>query len=199
MLTNVLSKVPVKYHKRLRFGLLYVAFLSFIIGMSLLMAFTEETETITKESGHLFWKKTTETTIHHDLSERLPYLIGAVVLISVAVICLVTALRLILLYGRYKKYLAIIKDNDKLLIQQVADINNSNPRQVMNDLQNMIDSNYINDYYIDYKRGMLVDKNFFPEKFDKKTVKCQACGATNEVVIGNASNYCMYCDSLIIL
>jgi hypothetical protein len=193
-----LSKVPVKYHKGLRFGLFYVAFLALIIGMPLFMAFTEETETVTKESGHLFWKKTTETTIHHDLSERLPYLIGAIVLILVAVVCLITALRLILLSGRYKKYLAIIKGNDKLLIQQVADINNSNPRRVMNDLQNMIDSNYINGYYIDYKQGLLVDKNYIPEKFDKKIVKCQTCGASNEVVIGN-TNYCKYCDSLIVL
>jgi MFS family permease len=193
-----LRKVPMKYHKGLRFGLFYAAFLAFLIGMPLFMVFMEEKETITKETGHLFWKKTTETTIYHDLSERIPYLIGAIVLILVAVICLVAALRLILLSGRYKKYLAIIKGNDKLLIQQVADITNSNPRRVMNDLQNMIDSNYINGYYIDYKQGLLVDKNYIPEKFDKKIVKCQACGASNEVVIGNSS-YCKYCDSLMIL
>ena len=198
MLTNALSKVPVKYHNGLRFGLLYAAFLAFGFGLLLFMVFTEENETITRESGHLFWKKTIETTIYHDLSERIPYLIGAIVLILVAVVCLVTAIRLILLFGRYKKYLVIIKDNDKLLIQQIADINNSNPRRVMNDLKNMIDSNYITGYYIDYKQGLLVDKNYIPEKFVKKIVKCQTCGASNEVVIGQ-SNYCKYCDSLIIL
>jgi hypothetical protein len=192
-----LSKVPVKYHKGLKIVLFYVAFLAFVFGVISFIGFTEETETVTKESGLLFWKKTTETTIHHDLSERIPYLIGAVVLILVAVICFVAALRLILLFGRYKKYLSIIKGYDKLLIQQVADITNSNPRQVMNDLQNMIDSNYINGYYIDYKQGLLVDKNHIPE-FDKKIVKCQTCGASNEVVIGT-SNYCKYCDSLIVL
>jgi uncharacterized membrane protein YecN with MAPEG domain len=199
MLTNALSKVPVKYHKRVTNGLLYVAILAFCFGFLNFMVFTEkENETITKETGHLFWKKTIETTIHHDLSERIPYLIVAIVLILLAVVCLVTALRLILLFGRYKKYLAIIKGNDKLLIQQVSDINNSNPHRVMNDLQNMIDSNYINGYYIDYKQGLLVDKNYIPEKFDKKIVKCQSCGASNEVVI-EQSNYCKYCDSLIIL
>lgn len=198
MLTNALSKVAVKYHNGLRNGLLYAAFLAFGFGLLFFMAFTEENETITKETGHLFWKKTIETTIHHDLSERIPYLIGAIVLILVAVVCLVTALRLILLFGRYKKYLAIIKGNDKLLIQQIADINNSNPRQVMNDLQNMIDSNYITGYYIDYKHKLLVDKNYIPEKFVKKIVKCQSCGASNELLIGQ-SNYCKYCDSLIIL
>ncbi len=198
MLTNALSKVSVKYHKRLRIGLLYVAFLALYFGLFFFMVFTEETETITKESGHFFWKKTIETTIHHDLSERIPYLIGAIVLILVAVVCFVTAIRLTLLFGRYKKYLTIIKGNDKLLIQQVADINNSNPRLVMNDLQNMIDSNYINGYYIDYKQGLLVDKNYIPEKFVKKIVKCQTCGASNEVVIGQ-TNYCKYCDSLIII
>lgn len=193
-----LSKVPVKYHKGLKLALFYAAFMAFLFGSLSFMAFTEETETVTKETGHLFWKKTTETTIHHDLSERLPYLIGAIVLLLVAVVCLVAALRLILLSGRYKKYLAIIKGNDKLSIQQVADINHSNQSRVMNDLQNMIDSNYINGYYIDHKQGLLVDKNYIPEKLDKKIVKCQACGASNEVVIGD-SNYCAYCDSLIIL
>jgi hypothetical protein len=197
MLTNALSKVPVKYYNRLRNGLLCGAFLSFGFGLLCFMIFTKENETITKETGHLFWKKTIKSTIHHDLSERIPYLIGAIVLILVAVVCLVTALRLILLSSKYKKYLAIIKGNDKLLIQQIADINNSNPRQVMNDLQNMIDSNYINGYYIDYKQGLLVDKNYIPEKFVKKIVKCQSCGSSNEVVIGQ-SNYCKYCDSLII-
>jgi hypothetical protein len=198
MLTNALSKVPEKYHNGLRNGLLCVAFFAFYFGLLSFMVFTVENETITKESGHLFWKKTIETTIHHDLSERIPHLIEAIVLILVAVVCLVIALKLTLLSGRYKKYLAIIKGNDKLLIQQVADINNSNPRRVMNDLQNMIDSNYINGYYIDYKQGLLVDKNYIPEKFVKNIVKCQTCGASNEVVIGQ-SNYCKYCDRLIIL
>jgi hypothetical protein len=198
MLTKALSKVPVKYHKRLRIGLLYTAFFAFDFGLLLFMGFTEENETITKETGHLFWKKTMETTIHHELSERIPYLLGAIVLILVAVVCLVGSLRLILLSSKYKKYLAIIKGNDKLLIHQIADINNSNPRQVMNDLQNMIDSNYITGYYIDYQQGLLVDKNYIPEKFVKKIVKCQSCGASNEVVIGQ-SNYCKYCDNLIIL
>jgi hypothetical protein len=196
MLTNALSKVPVKYHTGLRGGLLFAAFFAFDFGLLSYMSFTEENETITKETGHLFWKKTTETTIHHDLSERIPYLIEAIVLILVAVVCLFIALRLTQLSGKYKKYLAIIKGNDKLLIQQIADINNSNPRQVMNDLQNMIDSNYINGYYIDYTQGLLVDKNYIPEKFVKRIVKCQKCGASNEVVIGQ-SNYCKYCDSLI--
>lgn len=198
MLTNALSKVPEKYHNGLRIGLLYVAFMAFGFGLLSFMVFTEEKEMITKESGHLFWKKTIETTIYHDLSERIPYLIVAIVLILVAVVCLVTVLRLSLLFGRYKKYLVIIKGNDKLLIHQIADINNSNLRQVMNDIQSMIDSNYITGYYIDYKLGLLVDKNYIPEKFVKKIVKCQTCGASNEVVIGQ-SNYCNYCDSLIIL
>lgn len=198
MLTNALGKVPVKYHNGLRNGLLYAAFPAFYFAFGFFMVFTEESKTITRETGHLFWKKTIETTIYHDLSERIPYLIVAIVLILVAVVCLVTALRLTLLFGRYKKYLVIIKGNDKLLIQQIADINNSNPRRVMNDLQNMIDSNYITGYYIDYKQGLLVDKNYIPEKFVKKIVKCQTCGASNEVVIGQ-SNYCKYCDSLIIL
>src|SRR5690606_4191807 len=172
MFINALSKVPVKYHKGLRIGLLYTAFMAFAFGLLSFMVFTEETETITKESGFLFWKKTTETTIHHDLSERIPYLIVAIVLLVVTVVCLVTALRLILVFGRYKKYLPIIKGHDKILIQQVADINNSNPRLVLNDFRNMIDSNYINEFYIDYKQGLLVDVNYIPENYVKKIITC---------------------------
>lgn len=198
MLTNALSKIPIKYHNGFRRVLLSAALFAFIFGILLYGVFTIESETITKETGYLFWKKTTETTIQHDLSERIPYLIGAIVLLVVAVVCLVIVLRLTQISRNYKKYLAIIKGTDKLLIQQVADINNSNPNRVMNDLQNMIDSNYITGYYIDYKQGLLVDKNYIPKKFDKKIVKCQSCGASNEVVIGQ-SNYCKYCDSLIIL
>ncbi|ESU31896.1 hypothetical protein G3A_14165 [Bacillus sp. 17376] len=197
MLTNALSKVPVKYHNRLRKGLLFAAFFAIYFGFLLFMVFTVESETITKETGHLFWKKTTETTIHYDLSERIPYLIATIALLLVAIVCLVIVFRMTQLSRKYKNYSAVIRGNDKLLIQQIADINNSNPRQVMNDLQNMIDSNYINGYYIDYKQGLLVANNYNPEKFVKKIVKCQSCGASNEVVIGQ-SNYCKYCDSLIL-
>ena len=42
-------------------------------------------------------------------------------------------------------------------------------------------------------QGLLVDK-----KAEKKIVKCQTCNASNEVVTGQ-TNYCKYCDSLIIL
>ncbi|WP_413301031.1 hypothetical protein AA0X95_20265 [Bacillus sp. 1P10SD] len=198
MLTSVLSKVPVKYHNGLRNGLLFAAFFAFTFASLSYSVFTEENETITKETGHLFWKKTTETTIHHDLSERIPDLIEAIVLILLAVVCLLIALRLTQLSWKFKKYKDIIKGNGSLLIQQIADINNSNPRKVKKDLQNMIDSNYINGYYIDYKQGLLVDKSYIPEKSVKMIVKCQSCGASNEVVIGQ-SNYCKYCDSLIIL
>lgn len=131
------------------------------------------------------------------MSERIPYLIATIALLLVAIVCLVIVFRMTQLSRKYKNYSAVIRGNDKLLIQQIADINNSNPRQVMNDLQNMIDSNYINGYYIDYKQGLLVANNYNPEKFVKKIVKCQSCGASNEVVIGQ-SNYCKYCDSLIL-
>lgn len=197
MLTNAFSKIPVNYLKGLRIGLLWVSLISFVVGLILFIPFNTKTETITKESGHLFWKKTKEITIHHDLSERMPYLIWGIILLIIAVICFFIALKLMLLTGRYKKYSFIIKGTDQLSIQQIADMSNSDPRQVTNDLQNMINSNYINGYYIDYKQGVLVDKNHILEKMEKKIVKCHSCGANNEVVIAQ-SNYCKYCDSLII-
>ena len=161
-------------------------FLGGLIGIG---EFVQETET----TGLFWWKKT----VYRSLSERMPSLILAIGLILIAVVCLCVALRITLMIGRHKRYLAIIKGNDRLLIQRIASITNTNIKRVMNDLQNMIDLGYIEDYYIDYEQGLLIDKSYVPNKIVKKIVKCPECGANNEVIVGQ-SNYCVSCRGLLL-
>ena len=48
--------------------------------------------------------------------------------------------------------------------------------------------------YIDYKNEMLVNRSLASKQLKKISVKCQQCGATNEVIVG-MSERCEYCDS----
>lgn len=197
MLTKALSKIPYKYHEGLVGKLLIAAFVASMLGFASYFSFTEKYETITKETGKLFWKKITEEKIYFTFSQRLPYLILAIILIPLAVLFLISAFKLGQMPGRYQKYSAIIKGNEKLRIQHIAEITNKHPRKVINDIQNLINSGYIDDYYIDHKQGLLIDKSSLAYSNLKKIIKCPKCGANNEIILG-VTSYCIYCDSLLI-
>ena len=185
MLDKIVSKVPVKYHSALRRGLLFVAFFAGDFGLLLFIGFTEEKE----ETGLLIKK-----TIYHPLSERLGYLAGSIVLIIIALISLLLAWKITTIGGRFKKYIGMIQGVDRIELQRLAEMTNSSPRDVADDLQNMIDSEFIENYYIDYKNEMLVNRSLASKQLKKISVKCQQCGATNEVIVG-MSERCEYCDS----
>lgn len=193
MLSNQLSKIPIKWHKRIINGSLYGGVMLFLFGLINFMAFGEIKTT--KETGHFFWKKS--TVVFHSFDERVPYLIIAIVCLAIALLLFVVVLKLVIITGRFKKYVGMIKGVDRIEIQKLSDIANSSPKKVTDDLQNMIDAGYIKNYYIDYKVGILVNKNAKPIQIKKNKIKCKQCGAINEL-INNSNKCCQYCDSPLI-
>jgi hypothetical protein len=187
----MLSKITIKYHKSIIGGLLFVVFFTTMFGLLFFLAFTQENHTQT--TGHLWWKETTE--VHYELSDRIPYLIVAIALLFVTVICLIIVFKLSLMPGRFKKYLPIIKGCGQMPIQQIAGTMNRNPHRIISDLQDMIDSGYIKGYYIDYQRQLLVERGDLPRNVKKIVVQCPKCGQNTQVTIG-VINYCQYCNSL---
>ena len=49
-----------------------------------------------------------------------------------------------------------------------------------NEIQTLIDSDVINDFYIDYQREEVVSKKYIPKTSHKTVVTCRACGANND-------------------
>ena len=188
MLEKIIGKIPVKSHKKIVEGLFILAF--FTAGFSLLgfLNFAE----VERTTGILWWAKTTEK----ELTERLLSLLAGIVFILVTTVSIIAAIKLYSMSGRFKKYLPVIKGCDQFAIQQIAAIMNLTSHQVINDLQNMIDSGYIKGYYINYQRQMLVERGDLPRNIMKKVVQCPHCGADTLITIGIV-NYCQCCKRFI--
>lgn len=186
----VLTRVPVNRQEPLAKGLLGVAGCIALLGVVFVMAFTERTET----TGHLFWKETTELS----LSERLPWLLVGIGMIAVAAVCVVAAIRLTSIQGSLKKYPPILTGVESMKIQQIADITNSNRSKVYRDIQILIDSGAIDDFYIDYKAEQVVSRKYIPKSSHKTVVKCGGCGANNELIVG-VTRTCGSCGEPLVL
>lgn len=154
-----------------------------------LIKFTQKT---TKTTTGIFFKKT--ITEHHSFSERLPYLISAITLVVIAIYLFKTAAKMFVIQNRYKKYEAIIKGTERISIQDLSDITGNTRKNVVTDLQNMIDSEIISDYYIDHKSDAVISKKFIPETSTRKVVRCDNCSAANEIIVGIPKN-CEYCGT----
>lgn len=172
----------------------YIAYLLGALGIlslggawASLVKFTQKT---TQTTTGIFFKKT--ITEHHSFSERLPYLIGAIVLVALAVYLFKATAKMFIVQNRYKKYEAIIKETERISIQELSDITGNSRKVIITDLQRMIDSEMISDYYIDHKLGAIISKKFIPESSTKKVVRCENCGATNEIIVGIPKN-CDFC------
>lgn len=191
---NVLSRIPVKSQKSISGGLLYAASLAAMFGFFMFMLFMEKTDE--KCTGHLWSKKCTETEIL--LGDRLPYLLLAVGLVVVALICVLAALRLITIQGHLKGHLAILTGVESMRIQQIADIVNSRPSKVRDEIQSMIDSEMISDFYIDYNADQVVSKKYVPKTSHKTVVTCSGCGGNNELIVG-ITRHCSFCGESLVL
>lgn len=177
---GLLSRVPVKKQKKIAGGLLYAAVMAALFGYLLLSGYMETSDT--EKTGWLWWEKT--TTIEIPLAQRLPYLYGAIGLFAFVLVCVILAVALYTLSGSLKRYTPILTGVESISIQKIADITNSKPARVYRDIQSMIDSGMINDFYIDYGGEQVVSKKYVPKTSYKTVVACPGCGARNELVVG---------------
>jgi len=160
----------------------------FLMGLLLLMGYSKSTES----SGMLWWSET------HDvpMSERVGYLQGAIACwVAAALLAGITIWISVLRPAggtRLKRYVPILKGVESISVQQVASIVNVKPARVYQDVQRMIDSGMIEDYYIDYQTGQIISKKFTPERAHKTVATCPSCGARSEVIVG-ITRACPYC------
>lgn len=187
---RLLTRVPVDSQKSIAGWLVGAAVLISLFGLLFFIGFTEKT----KDEGHLWWKKTEEI----PLSDRLPYLFGALGLLAVAGLFIAVALVLITSHGRLKKYPPILTGVESIKLQQIATITGSSPSRVCQDIQTLIDAGIVSDFYIDYGAEQVVSRKYIPERSHKTVVTCSGCGGNNEVIVG-ITRTCGFCGEPLIL
>lgn len=181
-----------------RSWLALVALVFAIVGTVFVVLFFQAKRTDTETSGHLWWKDTTTTTTEVPLGTRLVYLLIGLGLIRVAVLCVYVLIRRSARRTAEKKYLAILTGDEVWRVQQIAHITSLSPSTVYRDIQRMIDSGTIDDFYIDYKVEQVVSRKYIPKSSHKTVVTCRACGANNELIVG-ITRACAACGEPLVL
>lgn len=159
-----------------------------LFGLLLFLGYSQATES----SGMLWWRETREV----PMSERAPYLQGAIICwVGAAALAIVTVWLSVTggsRGNRLKRYVPILKGVESIPVQQIAGIVNARPARVYQDIQRMIDSGMIEDFYIDYQSGQVISKKYTPDRSQKTVTTCPGCGARSETIIGIA-RACAYC------
>ena len=171
---------------------------SALFGLLLILAFTETTNTDTKTSGHLWWKETTATTTEVPITQRLVYLLLGIGLLMFAAVCILAAIRLFTLRGHLNRYLAILTGVESMTIQQIADITRTSSPTVRREIQSMIDSETITEFFIDYQADQVVSRKYTPKTSHKTVVTCLGCGGRNELIVG-ITRCCDFCGEPLLL
>lgn len=164
------------------------SFLLFMFGLMLFFGYSQATES----TGMLWWSETHEV----PMSERVGYLQGAIVCwVAAAILGGVTIWLTVIRRARgdrLRRYVPILKGVESIPVQQVASIVNVQPARVYQDIQQMIDSGMIEDFYLDYQTGQIISKKYTPESSHKTVATCPSCGARSEVIVG-ITRPCVYC------
>jgi hypothetical protein len=148
----------------------------------------------TKTSGHLFWKKTTVV----PTETRVGWLIAGIVLVLIAITLAALSIRLVTRRAALKKYPAILTGREVIKIQQISDITGQSVQRVYEDMQSMIGSGMIDDFFVDYQREQVVSTKYLPKTSHKTVVTCSGCGGNNEVIVGITRN-CSFCEQPLVL
>tara|TARA_Y100000815_G_scaffold99873_2_gene88516 strand:- start:3182 stop:3775 length:594 start_codon:yes stop_codon:yes gene_type:complete len=191
---RLVQRIPADARKSIAGGLVFAAVFAVLFGFLDLMIFTESTEE--KCEGHLWNKECTDVAI--PLGERIPHLFIAIGLFALAALAVVCALLLTLTQSHLKKYQAILTGVESMPVQQIADITHMRVSRVRNEIQTLIDSDEISDFYIDYQRDQVVSKKYVPKSSHKTVVTCRLCGAHNELIVG-ITRSCAACGEPLIL
>lgn len=181
---RLIIRLPAHLHERVIKGALLAALITAFFSITCFGAFSESTET----SGALWWKKTSEI----PMSERVPWLIGGLILVIVAIILVVIAVKLFLIQVSARRYTAILTGVESIELREVAHITRTSAARVSEDLEALIDSGVLEDYYVDHGSQRVVSRKFVPKAGRKAVVECQGCGAQNDVIVG-ITRPCDFC------
>jgi hypothetical protein len=194
MMSRAVLRIPVEHRKSIATGLLSAAGFAAMFAILCIGAFTEATEE--KCTGHLWTKKCTDIPV--PMSERLPWLLLGIGLLAFAAFGALAALRLISTQGHLKKYQAILTGVEAMSIGRIAEVTRSSASKARSEIQMLIDSEEISDFYIDYQADQVVSKKYVPKSSHKTVVTCRLCGAHNELIVG-ITRSCAACGEPLIL
>jgi hypothetical protein len=190
----LLSRIPVNSQKLIANRLLIAAGSLALVAV---LGFAEFASSSEEEcSGFLVWRSCSTTEV--PLDERLPSLLLGIGMAGLAIVCALAAGQLTSMQGRLKRYPAILAGLEEIPIQRIAEITNSRPAQVRHDIQSMIDSAMISDFYIDYTADHVVSKKYIPKTSYKTVVTCSSCGGANELIVG-ITRACSFCGQPLVL
>lgn len=195
---NVLSKIPAKSQKGIAAGLLPAAGVAAFFGLLLTGLGIAGGETVEECTGHLLWKKCQDVTNDWSMGTIIFLIATGIGLLIIAGACLLAALRLTTMQGHLKRYLAILTGVESIGIEKIAGITHARPSKVRDEIQSMINSGMISDFYIDYGRDLVVSTKYIPKTSHKTVVRCSGCGGNNEVIVG-ITKHCSYCGQLLLL
>ncbi len=105
-------------------------------------------------------------------------------------------------FTRYTKYIDLIQNKSVCNVDAIANTVRLPYVVVIRELQEMISEGYLNGYYINHIRRIVVAKDQRPQGQGARpvnarnvvTVRCSGCGANNAVAAGVVSE-CEYCGS----
>ena len=180
---GVITRIPFRLQKPLAGGLAGAAAIAVAAGLINLTLRSDIEETFFQDAF------TAESAADQ---KRADMLLVSVCLFVGAVLLLVIAGLLATESDRLKKYLPILKGTELISIQEIIDITGSKRSTVYGDLRSLINSNMINDLYIDYKAEHVVSKTYIPGSSSKTVITCDGCGGNNEVIIG-ITKPCSFC------
>jgi ribosomal protein L37E len=130
----------------------------------------------------------------------LTWLAFGLALEAVALVCVLVKLRLATLgsssLGHLSKYEAILTGVEQISIQEVAGIVNSKPKRVQLEIQSLINSGAISDFYIDHGREQIVSKKYTPKTSSKTVETCGRCGHANDLIVG-ITKHCAHCGTML--
>lgn len=133
-------------------------------------------------------------------AERLAYGVSGGFLICLAVLAGLVKLRLFTLHddssGHLNKYRAILVGHESIALQEIADVVHRSSKRVRQEIQALIDSGSISDFYVDHKRGVVVSKKYVPKTSHKTVVSCARCGHANDLVVG-VTKHCSHCGQFL--
>ncbi len=97
-----------------------------------------------------------------------------------------------------RRYPAILAGIESIKIQKLAGITGNSTAQVYADMQRLIESGTIEDFYVDIDGEQVVSKKYVPKTSHKTVVECSSCGQRNELIVG-ITRHCASCGDLLML
>lgn len=190
---ELIAKIPSRYNGLIRKGLLIAAgiFAYFALWESL---GTSKTDTKTETKGWWIFKEETQKTVKVPEEVWKNAQRWMTVWIILVIICLILIVWITINENRYKRYLARFKGEEFVSIKSLGRTFNKTEKWIVHNVGNMIDSDLLKDWYIDYDQLIVFNRSFYPEKIKKKIVECPNCGAVNVAIKGLIKN-CDYCGT----